>query len=104
MFNGLNIDVPSLENLSSCISCISATQHFFSAYLQCIFVYLWVLAGPKQQQPALPEVSEPGGCWPVCVQGHRAPDRRGRDRGHAHRQRSVAQNLPCPFFFSRRKM
>lgn len=69
-----------------------------------VCVYLCVLAGPQQQQPAVPEVSEPGGRWPVCVQGHRAADRRGRDGGHAHCQRSVARNLPPRFFFQAENM
>lgn len=98
MFNELNIDVPSLENPSSCTSHICHPAYFFSAYLQFVCVYACVLAGPQQQQPAVPEVSEPGGRRPVCVQGHRASDRRGRDRGHAHSQRSVAHNLPRRFF------
>lgn len=45
----------------------------------CILILVYVCPGAQQQQPAVFEVSEPGRCRPVCLQGHRAPDWSGRD-------------------------
>lgn len=53
-----------------------------------LFTFVASPTGSEQQQPTVSEVSDPGGRGPVRVQSHRSADRRRRDRGHAHGQRS----------------
>lgn len=53
-------------------------------------------AGAEQQQPAVPQVGDAGGRRPVRLQGHRPPDRRGREGGHPLCQRSATQKTQKP--------
>ena len=53
----------------------------------CVCVCACVCLGSEQQQPAVPEVGEPGGRGAVRLQGHRPSHRGGGDGGHTHRQR-----------------
>lgn len=74
MFYELNIDPPPI-----CLSPLSTLQIYYPAFYAYFCLCVCVCPGAQQQQPAVFEVCEPGGCRPVRMQGHRAPDWRGRD-------------------------